>query len=244
MIKLSNNIYTLEARVNFYGASLQTRMAVIKLSDESLLIYSPVSLTPDIKRQLDELGPVSCVVAPNKIHNQALNDYAAHYPGTKIFAAPGLPERKPDIDYAGVLTDEPEPEWKDDIDQVLTKGNVFFSEAIFYHKLSKTLLVCDLVENFNKSTTSMTAIFRLFGVKQRPMVSPEFRMYTANGDKARRALETVQAWDFERIFLCHGDIIDCDAKAVFNGVCSEYLDGVEAKGWVSNKLSKIFAKYQ
>ena len=49
MNKLASNIYTSKTRVNFYGASIQTRMAVIKLSDESLLIYSPISLTIDIK---------------------------------------------------------------------------------------------------------------------------------------------------------------------------------------------------
>ena len=174
-----------EARVNFYGASLQTRMAVIKLTDESLLIYSPISLNTDIQRQLAQLGSVSCVISPNKIHNQALEDYETFYPEAKIFASPGLLERKPNIKYARVLNDEPEKEWKEDIDQVLTKGNVFFSEAIFYHKLSKTLLVCDFVENINKSTSSKMAFFKLFGAKEKPMASPEFRLYTTNeGRKA------------------------------------------------------------
>ncbi|NRB41779.1 MAG: DUF4336 domain-containing protein [Pseudomonadales bacterium] len=172
MIKISNNIYTSDSRVNFYGASIQTRMAVIRLSDESLLIYSPIALTSEIKQQLDALGTISCVVAPNKIHNQALQDYVANYPQAKIFAAPGLPERKPAIHFAGVLNDEPETEWQNDIEQVLTKGNDFFSEAIFYHKPSKTLLVCDFVENMNKSTSTSMWLFKLFGVKEKPMTSP------------------------------------------------------------------------
>jgi hypothetical protein len=244
MIRLSANIYVSDARVNFYGASIQTRMAVIKLSDGSLLVYSPISLTADVKKQLAELGSISCVVAPNKIHNQSLDDYAAEYPNAKIFASPGLPERKPNIHYAGVLKDEPEQEWERDIEQVLTKGNVFFSEVILYHKSSKTLLVCDFVENLNKSTSSMMPLFKLFGVKEKPMASPEFRMYTTNEEQARQALEKVQAWDFERIFLCHGDIIEHDAKGIFKSVCSEYLDGVQRKGWILKKLSTFAAKYQ
>ena len=184
------------------------------------------------------------MVAPNKIHNQALHEYATYYPNAKIFASPGLPERKPDINFEAVLKDEPEQEWKNDIEQTLTKGNVFFSEAIFYHKASKTLLVCDFVENMNKSTSSMMLLFKLFGVKEKPMASPEFRIYTTNEIDARETLEKVQAWDFERIFLCHGDIIVHDAKTIFSSVCSEYLDGVKKMRWLSKKVAAIAAKLQ
>ncbi|NRB41778.1 MAG: hypothetical protein HRU20_25455 [Pseudomonadales bacterium] len=69
-------------------------------------------------------------------------------------------------------------------------------------------------------------------------------MYTTDEKAARQALEQVQAWDFERIFLCHGDLIEEDAKAVFNRVCTEYLDGAKAKGWFAKKLAAIIAKYQ
>ena len=161
-----------------------------------------------------------------------------------IYASPGLEERRPDINYAGVLKDEPENEWKEDLDQILTKGNVFFSEAIFYHKMSRTLLVGDLIENLNQTTSSKMFLFKLFGAREKPMASPEFRMYTTNEKTARQALEQVQKWEFERIFLCHGDIIESNAKSIFNDVCSEFLEGVKNKGRLSIKLSELCAKYQ
>jgi len=244
MHEMAENIFTSETRVKFYGSSIQTRMAVIKLEDGSLFVYSPIFLNTEIKNELDDLGEIKYVISPNKIHNQALSDYVTNYPDSWIYASPGLPERRSDITYKAILTDTPEKDWEKDFDQVLTKGNVFFSEALFYHKPSKTLLVCDFIENMNKTTASNPMLFRLFGVKKKPMASPEFRLYTTDEKAARLALEKARAWDFERIFLCHGSCIENNAKDIFNQVCDEFLEGVRKKSTLSQKFTTFISKYQ
>jgi hypothetical protein len=244
LIKLAHNIYTSDARVGFFGVTIQTRMAVVILPGKSLLLYSPVFLTEELSEALDHLGAVKYLVAPNKIHNQALDSYAIRYPRAEIYASPGLKERRPDLEFSGVLTDDPEAGWAGELDQVMTRGNVFFSEVLLYHRSSRTLMVCDLVENMTPETSSSMTLFKLFGVRQRPMASPEFRMYTTSAQEARRSLEIAQSWDFKRIFLCHGDIIERDAKAIFNSVCAEFLAGVSRKSLLSKKLSGLISRLQ
>ena len=69
MHEMAKNVFTLDARVKFYGSSIQTRMAVIKLKDGSLLVYSPIFLSTETKNQLDALGEVKYVISPKKIYN-------------------------------------------------------------------------------------------------------------------------------------------------------------------------------
>jgi hypothetical protein len=233
--ELGDGLYIAGGAVRFYGFSLGTRMAVVRLEGDALLVYSPLFLTPGLRRDLEKLGRVRYVIAPNKIHNQTLADYAAAYPDAELWLAPGLPERRPDLSPAGVLGAEPLLAWSAELDQCLTAGNVFFSEALMLHRRSRTLMVADFVENIDAETASALAraAGRLFGMKTRPAPSPEFRLYTLDADAARQALERARAWHFDRIFLCHGALITEDAERVFASVCDELLAVAGRRGRAS-----------
>lgn len=142
---LGDTLFYMEGTVRFFGVPIQTRMAVSNLDGHALWVWSPLPITDEIGQALDALGTVTHIVSPNKIHNQGLESFHASYPGAKLLASPGLPERRPDLDFGGVLTNEPESAWAECLDQRLTEGNAFFSEAVFFHRASRTLIVADLV---------------------------------------------------------------------------------------------------
>lgn len=225
------DLYVEESEVRFYGFRLQTRMAVIRLSDDRLMLYSPVWLSSRLRHALDRLGDVAYVVAPNKIHNQTLHAYADAYPAAGILAPPGLPERCPDLPIAANLADAPHFEWRGDIDLALTDGNVFFREVLLFHQPSRTLLVGDLVENFERSTASPLGrgVARLFGVGRRPVCSPEFRLFTLDAEAAARSFARAARWDFDRIFLCHGGLVTENANQVFRNVTDELVHRVRKR---------------
>jgi hypothetical protein len=246
MYEFADGLFVQDSAVRFYGFRIQTRMAVVRLPRERLFVYSPVSLAESVREALDRLGAVACVVAPNKLHNLALSEYRAAYPAARFYAAPGLPERRPDLRFEAVLSNALETGWEHELDHVLTEGNAFFSEGLFFHSRSRTLLVCDLVENFDRDTASplARAVARIFGVRERPMASPEFRLYTLDTAAAERSLDRARRWDFERIFLCHGRLIESDAKAVFQGVCGELLERVRRRSLASRWLLRRIARLQ
>ena len=62
--------------VPFLTFPYPTRMVVIRLSDGSAWIWSPIPLTPDLERQVDLIGPVRHIVSPNKIHHLFLEAWA------------------------------------------------------------------------------------------------------------------------------------------------------------------------
>jgi hypothetical protein len=215
------NLWYTEGTVRFYGVPIQSRMAVSKLDADALWVWSPLPMTEEIAQALDELGRVAHVVSPNKIHNLGLDSIHTRYPDAKLWASPGLRERLPTLDYTGVLADRPEAPWAAHVDQHLTAGNAFFSEAVFFHRASRTLIVADLVENISRHTLPskmgrrLAKLMRIYG---RALPSPEFRMYTFDAGAARRKLDEINAWPFERILLAHGDLITENAHQAFQKV--------------------------
>ena len=245
MYRLGEDLYVEESTVRFYGLRLQTRMAVVVLPGRRLLLYSPVWLTPRVEADLQRLGEVAYVLSPNKIHNQTLPGYARRYPRAEIHVPPGLAERRPHLRVDGVLADEAPAAWREELDQTVTAGNVFFSEVLLHHRRSGTLLVGDLVENFERSTASALGrgLARIFGVGRFPVASPEFRLYTHDADAAAKPLARAASWDFDRIFLCHGALVTTDARRVLGEVSEGILRAARSRTraarWVLRRLAAV-----
>ncbi len=219
--RLHDDLFYAEDEISFYGVHLQTRMSVVRLPDGGLLVISPLLLTEPLKQALDALGPVRHIASPNKIHNQGLTPFAEAYPDAKLWASPGLIARRPDLGFAGTLGDVPHPDWAPVLDQLVTEGNVFFAEVVFFHAASRTLIVADLIENLTDQTIASTAAqqlakaMKIFG---KPLPSPEFRMYTDDAQAAVVRLDKIAEWDFTRILMAHGEIITENAHDVLRHV--------------------------
>src|SRR5581483_6426374 len=99
------------------GFRYPTRMALIRLSSGGLFVWSPIALSPELKRAVDELGPVSCLVSPNRLHHLFLADWKTAYPQARLYAPPGLRRKRTDLAFDAELGPTPEPEWARDIDQ-------------------------------------------------------------------------------------------------------------------------------
>jgi len=54
--ELAEDIWVAERPQRFYGLEVGTRMTVMRLGNGSRLLHSPVSLDPDLRRELDAMG--------------------------------------------------------------------------------------------------------------------------------------------------------------------------------------------
>lgn len=246
VIELAQDILFQEATIRFYGVRLQTRMTVVRLTGGRLFVHSPIRLDPDLRRAIDALGHVAYVVSPNKLHSQALAQWAEAWPESVVLAPPGLPERRPDLRFDGVLGDEPHPGWEGELEQVVTRGNVFLSEVLFFHRVSRTLIVGDLIENLDEHTASRFGrlLAALFGVGAEPVASPELRLYTTDAAAADASLRRAERWGFERIVLAHGALIHDRAHEVFRAVREDLVRRVERRGPLARKLFAALARLQ
>ncbi len=216
----------------FYGFVLHRWMTVIDLGDSELFVHSPNTLDNAVRNELDQLGAVACVVAPNKMHSHAIDQFAEAYAHAKFFAAPGLPERRPDLKFDRVLGSDPEPEWSGVLDQAALGGNAFFTEILFLHRATGTLIVTDFIENIHPETVGAgwNLGARLTGIWKKPAPSPEHGMYLMDVEAFERSIEKVRSWEFDRIILAHGRLIEASGREVFDGVARKLSERVRRRG--------------
>ena len=65
-------------------------------------------------------------------------------------------------------------------------------------------------------------VFRLWN---RPKAAPEYRLGWTDKAAAAQALRRILAWEFERIIIAHGDLIESDAHAVARAAWQQLLIG-------------------
>ena len=215
--KLSpERLWVTEMPLRFYGVEVGTRMTVCRLSCGGLWLHSPIRLTKELRENLDRLGPVRFVVAPNKLHHLFVGDYFSAYPRTRVYASPGLPEKRRDLPFHGILTEAPEPGWAEDLDQTVFRGERQLEELVFFHRASRSLILTDLVQSGHPESPRLTRLAtRLNGTYKRPGPPAPVKLGFRDKAAAKASLERVLSWDFERIVMAHGRVIETGGKAMF-----------------------------
>ncbi|CAM9695402.1 unnamed protein product, partial [Phaeothamnion confervicola] len=197
------------------------RSAVVRLSDQSLWVHSPVELDDGLRAALAELGPVRHIVSPNYEHVKYARQWLEAFPEANGFACPGLRSKMPNIPYTdtvGAPTGQPYPEaWPREIEACWFPaeknpftGRPFFNEVVFYHRPSQCLFVSDVYWNYPAEVSGEpvpkgTRLWK-FGMDQ--VYLPFYkRLMVSDRSKYEKCVETVLAWDFETLVPCHGLVI-------------------------------------
>lgn len=211
---------------SFYGLPVGTRMCVVRLDGGRLLLHSPVRLDPGLRAELDALGRVSFAVAPNRMHHLYAGEVARAYPGTRLWVAPGLERKRPDLVFESVLGDEPPAAWRGELDQVFFRGRPYENEVAFFHRASRTLLLCDLAFNFGPHTAPTTrCLMRLLRSYGRFGPSKLDPLLVRDRRAARASLGRILAWDFDRVVVSHGDVLERGGREALREGYAWLLDG-------------------
>lgn len=198
------------------GFHYPTRMAVIRLSGGCLFIWSPIRITDALQAEVDALGQVQHIIAPNSLHHLFLPEWKRAYPGAKLHAPPGLREKRRDIVFDADLADAPSPDWIGEIDQVLMRGNLITTEVVFFHARSGAVLFTDLIQQFPAGAFSgwRAVVAKLdLMTGPEPSVPRKFRLAFINRRAARASLERILAWPAETVLMAHGTPVNKGARA-------------------------------
>ncbi len=223
--EIAEGVWVVDRRVHVaLGMTLPCRSTVIRLDGGGLFVHSPPPLNLATRNALESLGPVQAVVGPNPVHHSFIPDYAEAYPQAQVFLAPGLAQRVPGLPRGTELGDDPPPLWQGRIDQIVLRLDGL-GEVSFLHRPSGTLILTDLSMNLISPTTRIEAIYwRAAGYPARFAPSlPVRRTVLRNRQLTASIASRILEWPFERIVMCHGDIIDEDVQACFRAAFSRYL---------------------
>lgn len=188
-----------------------TRMTVVLLNNSDLFLHSPIKYNEKLARELQALGRVRHLISPNQFHYAHIGEWARAFPDATAWASPGVRRRararQLDIKFSRDLELIAPVEWSSEIDQTLVPGG-YFKEFIFFHKLSRTLILTDTIMNIEldkmpepwRTATKLTGMYYPHGQTFFGMRLP----LLLQRRKTRATLAKIHSWHPERVLLSHG----------------------------------------
>jgi len=211
--RFAGEVWTETRRARFFGVETGSRMTIVRLGDGGLFVHSPVALDASTKQEVDGLGEVRAVVAPSLFHHLHVGAWMAAYPRAIFAACPGLEWKRTDLAFTCVLGDEPHPIWSRDL------GQIYFSarrenEIVFFHERSRTFLCADALLNLSThEDLSTRVVARLMG-NTAPGIGHLEPLMIRDRRLARRQVDRILEWDFDKAVLSHGALVATDAREI------------------------------
>lgn len=225
LIALGHELWCATHNFKVNSIPVSTRMTVIRLESGKLWLHSPIPVDEALCSELAALGEVSAIVAPNKLHHLFLSACAADYPSATVYGAPGLPNKRPDLPAMSELRHKPMPEWDSQLEQVFVEGIPFANETIWFHPLSATLIVTDLVQCYEGDLAWQAWIYAwLTGVRKQLNVPYTVRALVRDREAVQLSVARILEWPFQRILMAHNTVIEVDAQAQMRRALAPLLD--------------------
>jgi hypothetical protein len=215
---LGANIWDHEIPIRFGGMPLWHRMTVIRLANGGLVLHSPTKLDLSSKREFQQLGPITAIIAPSWWHDLYLREYLSSYPDAKLYGAPTLVRWSQSLPFVELLDGLAPSLWVDQIDQVHVQGiGLFLDEIVFYHRPSRSLIVADLLFNLSEKDAWITRALGSLVIGPFPgcRFARLYRPAVTDRRRMRAAVERILDWDFHQIIVGHGAVVESNAKEVF-----------------------------
>ena len=208
--RLDDDLWTATGPLSTGGIQVGARMTVIRLPCGALFVHSPLQIDDALRADVEALGPVGFLVAPNKLHHLYLNGWVEAFPEAKLYGVIGLPEKRKDLRFDGILAEgHPDPAWGDTLELMQFYGAPYTNEVVFLHNPSRTLLMTDLAFNIRGPVNRITRMYlRIGSCHGRLKTTGIMRMFIRDKQAARQSVERMAGWDFDRILVSHGEVLE------------------------------------
>lgn len=203
--KIADGIHSVTGAQRFFGLEVGARMTVVEL-DGGVLVHSPINVPIE---SLGTLGTPRWVLAPNLFHLHVGPWLNA---GAEGWAAPGLADKRPDLQFDHVVTRTDQP-FGPDLTLIPLSCFPFTNEVVVHHRPSRTLIVTDLVFNLAPTAPWLTRAAMRCACGYPGCRSTLLERALMRRKQARQDIAALLALDFDRLIMAHGDIIETGGHA-------------------------------
>ncbi|KAH0548585.1 hypothetical protein GP486_007871 [Trichoglossum hirsutum] len=251
--KLSPNITTLSLPFARFGKlRVGGRGTIIRLRSGALAVFSPVALTPEVKDAVNALGGnLRYVIAPDLQHHLFIGPWHQEYPEAKVIGPEGLAEKRAsqkneDVPFTHIFTKDNakdmkiDPEFDADFDYEYIDGHIS-NELVLNYRPEKTLIEADLMYSLpateqysraGRATEGSEFLSKIFtSIQSTSSVWQKRLIWYGASSKDRpafnKSIARIEKWDFDRIVVCHGDVIESGGKGIFQKVFEWHLQAAQ-----------------
>lgn len=226
LVRVAEGVFCMEGDAQ--SLERPRRMTVFVLPDRRLIVHGGIRLRDDEMSLIDALGEIAVyLLVPNAHHDPDASWFAERYPMARLLApAPAAERLRTGVRVDGTFEDD----WPAELEGVLehhTVRGVRFTETVFFHAPSRSLVVVDLAFNLTKASMPGGAFGRLFmklnNAYDRFGITRLTEMLVRDRAAFRASLEVIAAWDFDRVIVSHGEIVAADGKRIFRSGFPRYL---------------------
>ncbi|MFH7028572.1 MAG: DUF4336 domain-containing protein [Heteroscytonema crispum UTEX LB 1556] len=230
--EIDNNIWVAEQPLKYWGLEVGTRMTVIRLTTNELIVISPIQADKTTIIQLNEIGNVAYIIAPNLYHHLFVSNFQAIYPKAQLWVAPNFDSKIPNISADKVITND-EGSILNQVDYLLfdgfkvldLSGPSILNEFVFLHRTSRTLILTDTAFHFDEQFSFKTQLAaKLLGIYGKLSPSPLEKLAIKEKENVKKSVQKILHWDFNRVIMAHGSIIEDDGKRKLKEGYERFLD--------------------
>lgn len=190
------------------GVSLPLRSMLVTGRGQQILV-SPVGTAEEASHVGSD--PLT-LVAPSLLHHLHLPAAIERFRPVALWGPPGLPEKLPALGPIRVLGVDPWPH-ADQLEFVVIEGAPKRNEVVFFHRASRTIYTADLFFNIREPGGVLTSLaLRFMGIYRRFGAARLWRSWVTDRAAFTRSIEAVLAWDFDRIVVAHGEVLEYNAR--------------------------------
>lgn len=228
--RVADNIWVVDGPMIRFGMPwpkfpFPTRMTVVRLISGELFIHSPTPLTSSLREEVKREGNVRFIVGPNRIHYWWIPEWKSAFPDAAVYLAPRVQEQaKGRIAFECIpLMAASGYPWDAELATLPIPGS-FMTEIEFFHRESRTLILTDLIENFEPEKVGPVFLRLLTWIGG---VSPphgglprDLRLSFTwrHKDELRGAVRTMLSWNPERVIFAHGHWYEVNGAAELSRV--------------------------
>jgi hypothetical protein len=206
---LAEGLWAIERRFTLPGGfGIPTRSFAVRTPEGALVVISPLP-DAEARRDIATLGRVGSLIAPNSFHYLGISSWVAAFPEARVYLAPGLRTRRPELPPGDELAEGAPTPFADVLAHAVLAPQRGVSEVAFLHRPSRTLILTDAAFHILDAPRRDRLGWRLMGVWRRfgPSLTAR-RALLRDRPGVADWLERIGRWDFERIAVAHGELLE------------------------------------
>lgn len=210
-LSLAANLWLLAYPLKLLGADLRRNVTVIRLRSGKLVIHSTAPFSPEDVASIRSMGEPGWLLDGVLRHDTFAKEGREAFPTIPFLAPEGFSE------VVGFPTEliVPSPvEWAGELTALEIQGAPEARDTALLHVPSRTLIITELIFNFGGDEPIWTELLLRVAVggEHHPGMSRPMKAGVKDKAAFQRSLATILEWDFDRVIVGHGDVIESDGK--------------------------------